>query len=287
MFPKTFSYGLVFAVSMLLLPTICQAYEFLGMDHSQAPVVRRYTQISLGGVAAHEHYRENTPAWCTPAKYVLPKDSETGWSPGVEVSTSIMLHALGVRHILLAATGFYTSGPHDFTGRNDYGTASYHSTTEDHVVSYDAKLGKGFVFGRRLMVLPYVIYGRRVWRRRIEAYDGLPTTHERFSHDFLGVGANVDYELTERWLLDAGLMGAANYNLMFKVTYPADSPRKYLITNKPSFGIKLGAAYRLSRHWSVFSHVDYLMISYGATSDNRSPRTHDNVYVVTGLRRAF
>ena len=171
-------------------------------------------------------------------------DREHGWIPSCAAGMSNMTDS----NLYIALEGTTTYGDAAYKGAEFYHpTVPLQGTTSETISTVDGKLGKGFAFGSRTMLVPYAELGFRYWDRNLTGSQ--VENYQNFS--FLG-GTMLQVAPTKRIILSA--YGAAGTTFAAQMKTGGHS---YTLGNAGAYklGGKLG--FNLTPRVELFTSLDF------------------------------
>lgn len=263
------------------------------------PVIAIHREVGLAAEGQFTNYKENFSAKTSPGLH----DRETGGTPGFEFKAEDMFDLGPIKHIFASVLFRYNNGTTKYNGAFQNSNAPLFSTDGLETKDVRAELGKGFLFGDRLLITPAFQFAYRDYNR------GLNTYQEEYRQFAVGAAVHGDFSLTRRLILSARLGWAETIDPRMTATgqsvrinrrsYPLD-PIDFSLGERPVWQAGTSLDYRLLRHVHLYGGVDFQRFGYSqgkalATAQGHSGHSRytepdswtQTVVLTTGLAWSF
>ncbi len=243
---------LIPVVTALALPGIALAQTGIAPSPIETPINTLRASDNEVGIAANGtlmNYQEALPS---------PSDTESGWMPGFSFKLSGInpVRRSDASLLYFAVRYRFNQGGIHYQGFTLNTRQPVLTTDQSTQQQVSVRIGKGFLVGNRVLLVPYFLYRFQDWQRRLQANSLIQASAERYETNSAGVGLMAQWTPAARWVLTGTLAWAEGFNGTVKGTEGILS-QPVTLNPQATLQADLGMDYRFQGPWHLYGGISF------------------------------
>jgi len=211
-------------------------------------------QASVAFMALYNDYKLSARNGAAEDK--IRTGTDKGYIPGANISIAKTWH-----HVLFKAFSEYASGNVKYTS-NSGNNVKTPSATINH---YRANLGLGYVkyLNQNLALVPQFIFGFEHDNFMIKKTNNYVSQSNLYYFFYTGMGANLDWQVSKRWVLSPGLSGGITFS---NTVFSPLSEVQFHPSNSTWYQASLEGDFAMTQEFHFYSQLAYRHVGFSQSS---------------------
>lgn len=196
------------------------------------------------------------------------KSTESGWLPSIYLSYNYKKKSDFYTKIY----GDYASADITYDGSTQGGTPISYTDSSQKLFKFEWDVGYAFEAGNNFLLIPYIGYGYRYWKRGNAKVTSTYTSFEEdYSWSYMPIGLKADYDINQQW----NVGGTIAINIMFNGKMTAKPSQvisgvndaDFDLGNQVGFYAELPITYKFTTNWAIIGTPWYEYSQIGQSNN--------------------